>query len=304
MLVDDAYRVLGVERGAPLEEIQAAYRRKLIETHPDTASVMGAPEAFHRVQEAYKLVKNQPKPSPIRSPSSGSNAICPGEIILDVTVGDLFSTRALSLATHPFRCAACEVGSLGVECPSCAGRGRTQRFSGGISTLAICFSCRGTGKIKYPAPGQCSLSSSGLRFRLPAGARDGDRVVAALPEGSLERGNVTLSGTIGIRLRLVDDPVFTPRGDDLLCRKLVDFASLVLGDELLVSGAEGAEHKVRLTPGTQPGTIITIEDAGLPKATGTRGRLLVRLELTVPTSPSPAQKLAAEAWLHATKSRK
>lgn len=304
MLVDDAYKVLGVEQGAPLEEIQAAYRRKLIETHPDTASVIGAPEAFHRVQEAYKLVKNQPKPSDPRSPSRVYNAICPGEIILDVTVGDLFSTRALSLTTHPFRCAACEVGSLGVECPSCAGRGRTPRFSGGISTLVICSSCMGTGKIKYPAPGQCSLSSSGLRFRLPAGARDGDRVVAALPEGSLERGNITLSGTIGITLRLVEDPVFTLRGDDLLCCKLVDFASLVLGDELLVSGADGAEHKVRLTPGTQPGTIITIEDAGLPKAIGTRGRLLVRLDLSVPTSPSTAQKTAAEAWRNATRSRK
>ena len=303
MLVDDAYKVLGVERGASLEKIQAVYRRKLLETHPDTASVMGAPEAFHRVQEAYRLIKSQPKPSPPKSPPRGPNAICPGEITLDVTVGDLFSTRAISLATHPFRCAACEAGSLGIECPSCAGRGRTPRFSGGISTLAICSSCNGIGKIKYPAPGHCSLSSSGLRFRLPAGARDGDRVVAALPEGSLERGDITLSGTIGITLRLVGDPVFTPRGDDLLCRKLVDFASLVLGDELLVSSAEGAEHKIRLTPGTQPGTIITIEDAGLPKATGTRGRLLVRLDIAVPNSPSPAQKAAAEAWRYASDSR-
>lgn len=52
----DHYRVLGVSPQAPRPEIQAAYRRRLRETHPDR----GGDEAeFHRVQGAWEILSHQ-----------------------------------------------------------------------------------------------------------------------------------------------------------------------------------------------------------------------------------------------------
>lgn len=52
----DAYRVLGLERGADPPEIRSAYRERVKETHPDTEG--GCEEEFKRVQEAYERISD------------------------------------------------------------------------------------------------------------------------------------------------------------------------------------------------------------------------------------------------------
>jgi hypothetical protein len=52
-----SHAVLGVEPGASLQEIRAAYRRRALETHPDQG---GDAEAFRAVQAAYeRLLKKR-----------------------------------------------------------------------------------------------------------------------------------------------------------------------------------------------------------------------------------------------------
>lgn len=53
----DYYKTLNVHRDAQASEIRAAYRRKAKELHPDTGA-RGDAEAFHRVQEAYDVLKD------------------------------------------------------------------------------------------------------------------------------------------------------------------------------------------------------------------------------------------------------
>lgn len=48
----EAYRVLGLDPGADADAVRSAYRQKVKEVHPDTAS--GDEEAFKRVNEAYR----------------------------------------------------------------------------------------------------------------------------------------------------------------------------------------------------------------------------------------------------------
>lgn len=62
----DAYAVLGVQRGADLTEIKAAYRRLMLQHHPDKG---GDLEAAKQINAAYEaLTKPQPVPVPVMRP--------------------------------------------------------------------------------------------------------------------------------------------------------------------------------------------------------------------------------------------
>lgn len=52
--VDDAFGVLGLDRGADAEAVTSAYREQVKEVHPDQG---GSQEEFQRLQDAYTLAK-------------------------------------------------------------------------------------------------------------------------------------------------------------------------------------------------------------------------------------------------------
>jgi len=58
----DPYAVLGLERGAPLDEVKAVYRRLAVQFHPDAAAALteeqrkSAAEAFIRIDGAYRRI--------------------------------------------------------------------------------------------------------------------------------------------------------------------------------------------------------------------------------------------------------
>ena len=55
MPADDPYRTLGLERGAPLDEVKRAYRRLAKANHPDAAGEAALPR-FLAIQEAYDRI--------------------------------------------------------------------------------------------------------------------------------------------------------------------------------------------------------------------------------------------------------
>jgi molecular chaperone DnaJ len=57
--MDDYYKILGVDKGASIEEIKKAYRRLAHEYHPDKGH--GDEEKFKRINEAYQVLKDVEK---------------------------------------------------------------------------------------------------------------------------------------------------------------------------------------------------------------------------------------------------
>jgi len=57
--MENLYQILGVEKGATIEEIKAAYRKKAFETHPDRPE--GSKKKFLLVNEAYQILSNENK---------------------------------------------------------------------------------------------------------------------------------------------------------------------------------------------------------------------------------------------------
>lgn len=57
----DYYKILGVSRDAPQDEIKKAYRKLARKYHPDVSKVANAEEKFKEVGEAYEVLKDSEK---------------------------------------------------------------------------------------------------------------------------------------------------------------------------------------------------------------------------------------------------
>ncbi len=57
----DYYDILGLPRGAPKDEIKAAYRKLALQYHPDRNKDPGAAEKFKEISEAYAVLSDEEK---------------------------------------------------------------------------------------------------------------------------------------------------------------------------------------------------------------------------------------------------
>lgn len=61
MQYKDYYKIMGVKRDAPAEEIKRAYRKLARKYHPDVSKEAGAEEKFKELGEAYEVLKDAQK---------------------------------------------------------------------------------------------------------------------------------------------------------------------------------------------------------------------------------------------------
>lgn len=67
-MIQDPYKVLGIERGASQEEIKRAYRKKAKENHPDLhPNDPNATSRMNEINEAYDMLQNPEKYERIRA---------------------------------------------------------------------------------------------------------------------------------------------------------------------------------------------------------------------------------------------
>ncbi len=229
MAKKDYYRVLGVERSAPPEEIKRAYRRLAMKHHPDrTAGDPAAEERFKEASEAYAVLSDKDKRAEydrfgrVRDVFSGMDT--DGRTISDIfgdIFGDLFGSRRKRKSkgrdlrytlTLEFEEAAtgCERTirvPRKVACRACAGSGARPGTS-----PALCETCRGTGQVRvqqgfFPVSRTCGhCQGRGRVVRDPCRTCDGSgrvdsdepltvRVPAGVEDG--QRLRVSGKGEVG-----------------------------------------------------------------------------------------------------------
>lgn len=186
-------------------------------------------------------------------------------------------------------------GSAPERCPACAGRGRV-RFQQGILPIAVertCTRCRGTGKIVVSPCGACRgaglvAAQNTLQVTVPAGVEHGaTRVVAAA--GNRPRGDKP-PGDLELTILVKEHPFFRRSGDDVLCAVPIAFTQAALGGEVEVPTLDG-KAKLRVPPGTQPGSILRLKQKGIPRRTGIgRGDQHVEIAIEVPTRLTERQR--------------
>jgi molecular chaperone DnaJ len=223
-------------------------------------------------------------------------------------------TEAVDGATVPLRmssqqaCKACsgtgDKNGTPRVCPTCVGTGQVARGSGGgFSLTDPCPDCKGRGLIAENPCEVCkgsgrAKSSRTMQVRIPAGVSDGQRIRLRGKGAPGERGGP--AGDLYVVVHVDDHPVFGRKGDNLTVTVPVTYAEAALGGEIRVPTLGGPPVTLKLPPGTPNGRTMRARGKGAVRKDGTRGDLLVTVEVSVPKDLSEKARDALEAYREAT----
>jgi DnaJ-class molecular chaperone len=324
----DYYEVLGVSRKATPVEIKAAHRKLARKHHPDlNQGNKQAEERFKEIQRAYDVLSDPekrkkydmfgenwekageappgwegfrapkgPGPGPGGGAEGGGFAYDFGDLgDLGGEFGDLRNLfgglgggrgRARRTAAMRGQDIEAELELSLVEAHNGGRRSFQVRVSdicpacGGTSRVAgkLCPGCRGTG---------VQERSRAIDVNLPAGAREGTTMRLRGQGGAGTGGGG--AGDLFLTVRLLSDPVFTLRGDDLESAARIAPWEAVLGARIEVPTLEGP---VTLTVpgGSQTDQKLRLRGRGLNRRGGGRGDQFVRLAIVVPESLSAEER--------------
>jgi len=204
----------------------------------------------------------------------------------------------------PHTCPTCagsgaKPGTATRVCPVCSGTGMSSTNQGGFAFAEPCRHCRGRGLlVDDPCP-TCSgtgeaITSRTLRTRIPAGVRDGQRIRLKGKGEAGQRGGP--AGDLLLSVHVQPHNVFGRKGDNLTLTLPVTFPEAALGATVKVPTLAGASVSVKIPPGTSNGRTLRVRGKGVTRRDGTRGDLLVTVEVAVPQKLSDDARSALDAF--------
>ncbi|MGW7415650.1 molecular chaperone DnaJ [Streptomyces sp. NPDC054863] len=223
-------------------------------------------------------------------------------------------TEAVDGATVPLRmssqapCKACsgtgDKNGTPRVCPTCVGTGQVSRGGGGgFSLTDPCVDCKGRGLIAETPCEICkgsgrAKSSRTMQVRIPAGVTDGQRIRLRGKGSPGERGGP--AGDLYVVVHVDSHPVFGRKGDNLTVTVPVAFVEAALGGNVEVPTLGGPPVTLKLPAGTPNGRTMRARGKGAVRKDGTRGDLLVTVEVAVPTELNDKAREALENYREAT----
>ncbi len=316
----DYYSILGVPKNAAEKDIKSAYRKLARKWHPDAnpKNAKEAEEKFKEIAEAYEVLGDPEKRKKYDvlgpnwqqaaqqaeqqrryrttvdgqefefdlggpgGPSGFSDffdmffsgvgrrqtASSPGfarrgqdlETTIELNLRDVYDggKKAVSLQIEDL-------------CPRCHGTGTV----GGH----LCPQCHGTGRV---------LLNKRFEVTIPKGIGEGQRIRLAGQGGAGISGGP--NGDLYLIVRLLDDPTYKRKGDDLYVDLPISIYDLVLGGEVKVPTLSG-QVAMTIPAGTQNNRLLRLSGRGLPQVKGNgSGDQYVRLIGQLPQNLSDKEK--------------
>ncbi len=194
-------------------------------------------------------------------------------------------------------------GSLPHQCPTCHGTGQTSRNQGGFAFAEPCRECRGRGMVVDDPCPDCQGSGRAMgrrtmNVRIPSGVHDGQRIRLRGKGAPGERGGP--AGDLFVTVHVRPHALFGRSGDNLTMTLPVSFAEAALGGEVKVPTLAGTPVTLKLAPGTANGRTLRVRGRGASRKDGTKGDLLVTIEVVVPDKLTSKAREAVEAFRDAT----
>jgi len=317
-MADDYYKVLGLDKGASLEDIKKAYRKLALKYHPDRnpTDKKRAEEKFKEISEAYAVLSDPEKRK--QYDEFGTDAFRQ-----KFSQEDIFRNFDINDILRGFG-----FGNLGGEFTWFGG-------SGGQGTKRRVYTQRRTdpfgdifGEQAYGQREQVPSKDQDIEYNLSITLEES--VLGAEKKLSLRKGDITEevnvkipagissgkklrlagkglrspyggpAGDLYLNIQVLPHPIFSRDGDDLYVEKTVSFSQACLGTTIEVPTLGGTPKRMKVPPGTQSNTKIRMKGFGVPHLKGEgRGDQYVRIFVDVPKKLNARQaelikKLAEE----------
>jgi molecular chaperone DnaJ len=171
-------------------------------------------------------------------------------------------------------------------CKTCNGEGQVQQNTGFMTIRRTCPDCRGPGVVITNPCRDCSgagVMSEDKKtiVKIPLGIKDTSQLRLS------ECGNLTknddIAGDLFVNIKIINSDGIQRNGPHLYSDKHISFPEACLGCEKEIDLIDG-KINLKIHPGTQSHTLMSVPDRGLPEDVGTddRGNYYVKIIVDIP----------------------
>ena len=289
----DYYEVLGVSKSASADEIKSAYRKLARKHHPDIDKSAGAGEKFKEVSEAYQILSDPSKKKQYDQfgHAGPANPFGGGAGPFGGGGGgwQQYNWSSSAGGGNPFGSAQggpnIQFDLGGFEDPF---ELFEQIFGGGMGGFA-------RRRPTYSMDLTFDESIHGVTKEVEVEERNTQgritrkRIKIKVPPG-VDNGTKVRFGELDIVFQVSRHPEFIREGADIFSELTVTIPQLVLGEIFEVNTVQG-KVKIKVPPGTQPGSLVRLKGKGVPRLGSTgHGEHFVRVNLQVPQNPSKQER--------------
>jgi molecular chaperone DnaJ len=192
-------------------------------------------------------------------------------------------------------------GAKLVTCEECKGRGSISFGQGGFAVNRPCPVCLGRGQVPTERCPTCAGAGE-VRTRrkvsitVPAGVDTGTKIRLKGQGGKGTKNGPP--GDLLITFSVTPDRFYKREGLDLIAPVPINIAQATLGSRVSVKTLDGTKVAIRIPPGTASGKRFRVRGQGIEKE-GTKGDLIVQVEVAVPEKLTPEQEEAMKAFAEA-----
>ncbi len=301
----DYYKVLGVDKSASEKEIKKAYRKLARKYHPDlNPNDAQAKKKFQQINEAQEVLLD-----PEKRKKYDKYAAKYGK---DWEMGE-----EIEKARRAYSGAGAQSGGAYTQFEGFEGfegfGGSDFNDSGFSDFFEAMFGGMGSSRSsrrKRAFKGQdfqatlelplrevyethkrtLTVNGKNIRITIPAGVEDGQTIRIKGYGGPGVNGGP--NGDLYITFKIINNTPFQRIGSDLYREVELDLFTAVLGGELITETFDGKKVKLKIKPGTQPGSKAKLKGKGFPvyKKNGLYGDLYITFKVKVPTQLTPEQR--------------
>jgi molecular chaperone DnaJ len=182
-------------------------------------------------------------------------------------------------------------GSGSRTCSACSGAGQVRRATrtpfGTFAQVSVCPTCNGAGEVIEEKCEVCGgagrkQETKKLKITIPAGVDNGTRLRVSREGDAGNKGGPP--GDLYVYLAVDPDEEFRRDGIDIQSEITISYLQAILGCRLKVNTVDGPEE-ITINPGTQPNTVVRLENKGVPKLGNpvARGDHLLTINVFIPT---------------------
>ena len=204
---------------------------------------------------------------------------------------------------HLENCATCsgtgaKPGTKARACSTCSGSGQVRRATrtpfGSFTQVSVCPTCNGDGQVVEEKCETCNglgrkQETKKLKITIPAGVDNGTRLRVSKEGDAGLRGGPP--GDLYVYLFIEEDLEFHRDGINIRSEIKISYLQAILGYRLEINTVDGPTE-LMIPPGTQPNTVLTMENHGVPKLGNpvSRGDYLITVLIDIPTKVTPDER--------------